>query len=77
MKTQLAHSSKGKWLPSVEYRFISDERRRGFNGRNIIQMKKSNFTNAVKNSLEQENWYSALTLALTLPDICGKLENPD
>jgi hypothetical protein len=22
------------------------------------------------------NWYAALTVALTLPDICGKLESP-
>jgi hypothetical protein len=41
-----------------------------------VGIKLSNFTNAVKDSLKQENWYSALTLVLTLPDICGKLENP-
>lgn len=42
----------------------------------ILTKKISKFTNAVKNSLTQENWYAALSLALTLPDICGKLENP-
>lgn len=31
---------------------------------------------SVKKALEQENWYAALTLALTLPDICGKVEHP-
>jgi hypothetical protein len=34
------------------------------------------FTNAVRSAIEQKNWYSALTLSLTLPDICGKLESP-
>jgi hypothetical protein len=43
----------------------------------LLQHKMSRFTNAVKDSLRQENWYSALTLALTLPDICGKLESPN
>lgn len=47
------------------------------NDNQILSKKMSNFTNAVKDSLKQENWYSALTLALTLPDICGKLENPN
>jgi hypothetical protein len=27
-------------------------------------------------ALQQENWYAALTLALTLPDICSNLEEP-
>lgn len=31
---------------------------------------------AVKLSCTQGNWYSALYIALTLPDICTKLENP-
>ena len=35
------------------------------------------FTNAVIKSLATENWYSALSLALTLPDICGKVEQPE
>lgn len=29
---------------------------------------------AVKLSVDQKNWYAALSLALTLPDICGRLE---
>ena len=31
---------------------------------------------ATKKALSDENWYAALTLALNLPDICGRLENP-
>jgi len=46
-------------------------------GLGILQHKMYRFTNAVKDSLKQENWYSGLTLALTLPDICGKLESPN
>jgi hypothetical protein len=34
------------------------------------------FVGAVKSAIAQENWYAALTLALTLPDICGRLEAP-
>lgn len=41
-----------------------------------LEEKVYNFTNAVRQSLVNENWYSALTLALTLPDICGRLESP-
>ena len=43
---------------------------------NILENKMSNYTNSIRLSLEYENWYAALTLALTLPDICGKLEFP-
>lgn len=32
--------------------------------------------NAVQISLQNKNWYSALFIALSLPDICSKLENP-
>ncbi|MDP3028486.1 MAG: hypothetical protein Q8O04_03150 [Deltaproteobacteria bacterium] len=35
------------------------------------------FTSAIKKSLETENWYSALYLSLTLPDICARLESDD
>lgn len=35
------------------------------------------FTRAIEKSIESENWYSALTLALTIPDICGRLSYPD
>jgi hypothetical protein len=36
----------------------------------------TNFLDAVIRCLETENWYAALSLTLTLPDICGSLENP-
>lgn len=35
------------------------------------------FTNSIRLSLKSNNWYSALTTALTLPDVCGRLDNPD
>ena len=31
---------------------------------------------SIVDALESENWYAALCVALTLPDICGYLENP-
>lgn len=33
-------------------------------------------TSAVEMSVGHGNWYSALTLALTLPDICSKIDEP-
>ncbi len=30
---------------------------------------------SIEKSVENKNWYSALVLALTLPDICGKFED--
>jgi hypothetical protein len=45
--------------------------------KNILEEKIFNFTNAIRESLENKNWYAALTLALTLPDICGRLEFPN
>lgn len=35
------------------------------------------FIDAVRKAIEDKNWYGALFIALTLPDICGKIENPD
>lgn len=32
--------------------------------------------NAVEKAVADRNWYAALSLALTLPDICGKLQEP-
>jgi hypothetical protein len=34
------------------------------------------FVYAVGDAVAQKNWYAALALALTLPDICADLENP-
>ena len=33
------------------------------------------FTTAIRQSLENKNWYAALYLSLTLPDICARLES--
>lgn len=32
---------------------------------------------SVENSLLSQNWYGALFISLSLPDICGKMETPD
>lgn len=34
------------------------------------------FTESLKKSLDDKNWYAALFIALSLPDICGKIDNP-
>ena len=34
------------------------------------------FVQAIEQSIASKNWYAALTLSLTLPDICGRLEDP-
>jgi hypothetical protein len=34
------------------------------------------YINSVRQSVKNQNWYSALSLAITLPDICGRLEAP-
>jgi hypothetical protein len=44
---------------------------------NELNEKFLHFTNAIEVSLETKNWYAALLVALTLPDICGYLENPE
>jgi len=36
----------------------------------------NNLTHALESAIEQKNWYAAVMLALTLPDICGKIEYP-
>nr|WP_313091612.1 hypothetical protein [Moraxella sp. CTOTU48268] len=36
----------------------------------------NNFTNALRKSLDTENWYAVLFISLTLPDICGKIDEP-
>jgi hypothetical protein len=35
------------------------------------------FTDAIRLSIKNCNWYAAIFMALTMPDICGKLEQPD
>jgi hypothetical protein len=34
------------------------------------------FINATREAICCNNWYAALALALTMPDICGRLEDP-
>ena len=34
------------------------------------------FADAGQKALADQNWYAALSLALTIPDICGSLEDP-
>lgn len=34
------------------------------------------FTSAIRASVREENWFSALFLALAMPDICSTLESP-
>lgn len=35
------------------------------------------FLASLENAIENKNWYAALFIGLALPDICGKLENPN
>ena len=35
------------------------------------------FTDSIRLAVQAKNWYGALTGALSLPDVCGKLESPD
>ncbi len=34
------------------------------------------FTDAIRQSIANKNWYAALTSALVLPDVCGRLADP-
>lgn len=34
------------------------------------------FTDSIRRSIAAQDWYGALSTALTLPDVCGRLENP-
>ena len=33
------------------------------------------FLNSIENSITNKNWYGALTLALSMPDICANIVN--
>ncbi|WP_180710373.1 hypothetical protein [Vibrio parahaemolyticus] len=35
------------------------------------------FTNSIRMAVEVQDWYGALITALTLPDVCGRMVNPD
>ncbi|MFL0475595.1 hypothetical protein ACH0CI_26805 [Priestia sp. 179-F W1.4 NHS] len=41
----------------------------------VLESKLFGFTNAIKKALQSENWHAALAVSLTLPDICGKLQD--
>jgi hypothetical protein len=45
--------------------------------RPIVEKSMDRFTDAIRKSLEAKNWYSALYLSLTIPDICARLESED
>ncbi|AYC18968.1 hypothetical protein DZA65_02079 [Dickeya dianthicola] len=34
------------------------------------------FTSAIRKSVDDKNWFSALFIALAMPDICGSIETP-
>lgn len=42
-----------------------------------LRIDMERFTRAIEKSVESENWYAALMLALTMPDICGQISYPD
>ncbi len=35
-----------------------------------------NLLSALRRCVKEENWYAAITMALTLPDICGSIDSP-
>jgi hypothetical protein len=35
------------------------------------------FTNSIRSALKAQDWYGALSTALTLPDVCGRMEQPE
>jgi hypothetical protein len=35
------------------------------------------FTSAIRKSMENQNWYAALYMSITVPDICARLESDD
>lgn len=35
------------------------------------------FTNSIRTALQAGDWYGALTTAIMLPDICGRMETPN
>ncbi|EPZ5432205.1 TPA: hypothetical protein ACPVW8_004591, partial [Vibrio parahaemolyticus] len=35
------------------------------------------FTDSIRRSVKSQDWYGALSTALTLPDVCGRLESPE
>jgi hypothetical protein len=53
----------------------------GFSGAVSRSPKKDNngmkrFTDAIAKAVVDKNWLAALALALTMPDVCGRMEHP-
>ena len=42
-----------------------------------MEIRVHSFIEALEKCIQTENWYGALFIALTLPDICAKIEYPD
>lgn len=42
-----------------------------------MEGKVERFTKSLRSSVAHGDWYVALSTALTLPDVCGRLINPD
>ena len=49
---------------------------RGVSYKRIEVHEMRRLVESVQLSLSTENWYSALFVALSMPDICGRLEDP-
>lgn len=43
---------------------------------NYLYNKMEDFLNALRISVSTENWYAAIMIALSLPDICGSIDIP-
>jgi hypothetical protein len=41
----------------------------------VIVMQR--FVDSIRKSVQDKNWYAAIFMALTMPDICSAIENPD
>ncbi|MGR5293652.1 hypothetical protein ACPV4U_25135, partial [Vibrio alginolyticus] len=44
---------------------------------NCLGDKMKRFTDSIRTAVNANDWYGALSTALTLPDVCGRLENPE
>jgi thiaminase len=42
----------------------------------IEENNVQHLVDATKKAMVDENWYAALTMALSMPDMCGRLESP-
>jgi len=42
----------------------------------VSEQRVENLRHALESALKERNWYAALFIALTVPDICGYLETP-